>query len=78
LAKLSDSTAAKILEVVDHVNKREHSYAVVGMVSGTAALIACIVAFAYLVHDGHPTAAGLVLGTSVLTIVAQLVKSRLN
>jgi hypothetical protein len=78
LAKLTDSTAAKSLEVIDNANRLGHSYASLAMACGTFGLIACIVAFTYLVVNGHPTAAGLVLGTSVLTILGQIVNSRLN
>jgi hypothetical protein len=78
LSALSDSTAAKAIQVIDNANKREHSYAIVAMVCGTLGLMTCLLVFAYLVRTGHPQAGGLVLGAGVLAIVGQIVNSRLN
>jgi hypothetical protein len=78
LSVLTDATAAKALEVIDHANRREHSYASLAMVCGTLGLMSCVLTFAWLVEAGHPQAGGLVLGTGVLAIVGQIINSRLN
>ncbi len=75
---VTDATAAKALEVIDHANRREHSYASLAMVCGTLGLMSCILVFAWLVETGHPEAGGLVLETGVLAIVGQIINSRLN
>jgi hypothetical protein len=78
LSVLSDTTAAKALEVIDNANRREHSYASLAMVCGTLGLMTCVLACAWLAETGHPQAGGLVLGTGVLAIVGQIINSRLN
>jgi len=56
LSILSDPTAIKALEVIDHANRREHSYASLAMVCGTAGLMTCVLTFAWLAETGHPQA----------------------
>jgi len=78
LAQLSDATAAASLQVLDHAHRREHSYATLAMICGTVGFLACIGIFAYLVINGHPRAGAIVLGTGVLTIIGQIINSRLS
>jgi hypothetical protein len=78
LSVLTDATASKALEVIDHANRREHSYASLAMICGTLGLMSCVFVFAWLVETAHPEAGGLVLGTGVLAIVGQIINSRLN
>ena len=78
LSVLTDATAGKALAVIDNANRREHSYASLAMVCGTLGLMSCVLVCAWLVETGHPEAGGLVLGTGVLTIVGQIINSRLN
>jgi hypothetical protein len=78
LSLLSDSTAAKALDVIDRASGRRHSYARFGMACGTLGLISSTAAFAYLVHDGHATQAYIVLGTNVVGLLAQMIKARLE
>lgn len=78
LTVLTDTNAAKALEVIDNANQREHPYASLAMICGTLGLMSCVLACAWLIEAGHPEACGLVLGTGVLTIVGQIINSRLN
>jgi len=72
LALLNEHTAKLALEVIDKASSRRHSYAIFGMACGTLSLISSIVAFAFLVHDGHTTEAYIVLGVNVLGLLAQI------
>jgi hypothetical protein len=45
---------------------------------GTASLLACILAFAYLVMNGHSTEAYVVLGTAVLALIGRMIAARLG
>jgi hypothetical protein len=78
LAHLTNETAAAALQVLDQAHRREYAYASLAMVCGTIGLLACVGTFAYLVVANHPQAAGIVLGAGVLTIVGQIVNSRLS
>jgi hypothetical protein len=78
LALLNEHTAQSALEVIDRASGRRHSYAIFGMACGTFGLISSTAAFAYLVHDGHPTQAYIVLGTNVVGLLAQMVRARLE
>jgi predicted MFS family arabinose efflux permease len=78
LAQLSNETAAASLQVLDNAHRREHSYATLAMICGTIGFLACIGTFAFLVVESHPQAGAVVLGTGVLTIIGQIINSRLN
>jgi uncharacterized membrane protein YjjB (DUF3815 family) len=78
LAQLTNETAASSLEVVDRAHRREYAYASLAMVCGTLGFLACVGTLAYLVVVNHPQAAAIVLGTGVLTVVGQIINSRLN
>ncbi|MGH9606457.1 MAG: hypothetical protein ACRD3N_12265 [Terracidiphilus sp.] len=67
---LSDAKAEVIAKMAGSRQANEARYAMLGMVCGTLGLLACIVAFVYLVINGHVREAYAVLGTAVLSIVA--------
>ena len=76
LSTLSDSTAMRVILAVDLQNARAFSYARSGMICGTVSFMACIASFTFLVMHGHATAAGVVLGTTVLGIVGKMIAAR--
>jgi hypothetical protein len=78
LALLNEHTAKMALEVIDKASSRRHTYALFGMACGTLGLISSTAAFAYLVHDNHPTQAYVVLGTNVIGLLAQMIRARLE
>ena len=78
LAKMSDGQTVAVMRVVERRHQQEFVYAMAGMIGGTACFLMIIVAFVYLIMEGHTHAAGGVLGTGVLGIVLQMFKGRLT
>ena len=78
LARLSDEQTRIVVGAFDQANKREHSYASLSMICGTASFLGVIGTFALLILHGHPEAAGTVVGTGVLTVVGKIIGSRLS
>jgi hypothetical protein len=78
LARLTDDQARSVILAVDRANGREHSYALTAMICGTLSLLAAIAGFVFLVTHGHTPAAGVLLGTAVLTVIGQIIGSRLR
>ncbi len=77
LRSLPLPTVELIIKAVDTENQRGHVYALLGMICGTISFLACIAVFSYLVVHGHPSAAGVILGTGVIAIVGRMIASRL-
>lgn len=78
LAKLPVGTAEAVLVVVDLNNRRNHSYAVLGMACSTVCLLGALGSFTYLASTGHPASAGVVLGSTVLTVIGKMIGARLS
>lgn len=76
LANLSEGQLRPLMDAITKVNTLEHWYAVFGMFCGTLCLLGSLGTFAYLVHDGHPKSAAVVLGTTVLGIIRQMISRR--
>jgi hypothetical protein len=76
LAKLPVATAEAVLVLIDSVNRREHSYGILGMVCGTISLLGALASFTYLVMNGHPTSAGIVIGSAVLAVIGKMIGPR--
>jgi hypothetical protein len=77
LALLSEQASASVIQAVNEENRRAHTYAMLGMICGTVSFLACIASFSYLVINGHPQAAGVILGTGVLAIIGRMIAARL-
>lgn len=58
-------------------DRQAFAYAMTGLVIGGLIAIGVIVGFVYLVVNGHPEAAGSLLGASVLGMIAGFRSSRL-
>ncbi len=57
---------------------QEYRYAVTALVCGFFAFVVLVGGFIYLVMQGHPTPAGLLLGAGTLGLVAGFVRARLG
>lgn len=77
LAALDAATAQLVIRAADKANQLNARYSTYGMVFGFLSFVAGIGAFTYLVHDGHPASAGVVLGADVLAVILTFIKSRL-
>ncbi len=78
LASVSERVAIEILLVANLANQRAHRYATLGMICGTLSLLGALLAFTFLVVNGHPASAGVVLGSTVIAVVGKMVGSRLS
>jgi hypothetical protein len=78
LANLSDRKVEQVVILLAGYNRRSHFYAILGMACGTLSFLGCLGAYVYLVVQGHPTAAGVVLTTTVLAIIGRMIGSRLD
>ncbi len=78
IAKLTEAQTTVVINALDKVNARDHSYAVAGLICGTVSFMAALNIFAYLIVRGHATAASSVLGTSVLAIIGYMIRARLR
>jgi hypothetical protein len=76
LALLPPESQAKVIDLTDRINVRNAGHAREALRLGTFSLLACIAGFMYMVQIGHPKSAGVVLGTGVLTIILQIINSR--
>jgi hypothetical protein len=76
LKGLPPETVQLLIELVDREGQRDAAYAMVGIVCGTASFLAALVCCVYLVMHGHDTAAGLVLGTSLVAVVGHMIRGR--
>jgi hypothetical protein len=73
---MSVDTAKAVIEAVDKANARNHPYASLGLVFGFLAFASCVGSFTFLIYTGHPTGAGVILGTAVLGLIQQFIKAR--
>jgi hypothetical protein len=76
LEVLSDEKVRDIIALADSHSRRSNSYAIVGMLCGTASFIGCLSSYVYLVMQHHDAAAGVVLGTTVLAIIGRMIRGR--
>ena len=76
LEPLSDEKVRILIHLADKDSQRSTSYAVIGMLCGTGSFLACLASYVLLVVHGHDTAAGVVLGATVLGIIGRMIKGR--
>jgi hypothetical protein len=77
LALLSDATVQEVIGLVDRVSQRNADHAGSALRLGTLGLGMVLGTFLALVLTGHDRWAGIVLGTGVLTILGQIISSRI-
>ncbi|MBB5061278.1 hypothetical protein HDF16_006014 [Granulicella aggregans] len=77
LVVLSPQKIRLILETVNSDKDPNLRYATMSLLAGSAVLVVAILAFTFLVHSDHPTAAGVLLGTSVLGVITKIILARL-
>jgi hypothetical protein len=70
---LAPEKLAVIVQLADSVNRRSYVYAMTGKICATISFIGCLAVFAFLVNAGHDTAAGIVLGATVLATIGRLI-----
>lgn len=76
LARLTNEQTKSVVEAINQANEREHKYAVLAMQSGLISFVLVIFCFTLLVLRGHEVAAGVVLGSGVLSVIGKMVGSR--
>jgi len=76
LDALSEEKVRVIAALAEGESRRSYSYAIVGMVCGTVSFLGCLASYVYLVNQKHDTAAGVVLGTTVLAIIGRMIRGR--
>ena len=76
LTVLSDDGIRAVLDTVSRVNERETRHATIRMGIAGFCFAVCVASFTYLVMGGHDKAAGLVLGTTVMGVVIQMINAR--
>lgn len=76
LEVLSDEKVKVIILLADHEGRRSSAYSIFGMACGTLSFLGCLGAYVYLVTQNHETAAGVVLGTTVLAIIGRMIRGR--
>ena len=76
LRNLPEATVQRVIELADQESQRSARYAMFGMACGTVSFLGALASCVYLVMQGHDTAAGLVFGSTVVTIVGNMIRSR--
>ena len=69
---------ALVLQVRNRELRREFVYAAMALGIAALALILVLGGFVYLVMQGHPTEAKILLGAGVLGLIASFVRARLR
>jgi hypothetical protein len=67
-----------LIQVRDRELRREFIYAASALSVAALGLVMVIGGFVYLVMQGHPTAAGSLLGAGVLGLIAGFIRARLR
>jgi hypothetical protein len=75
---LSEEEAKEVTQRASARHQQHALYASVSMGFGSLCLVACFVAFVYLVIQNHPVQAGLVLSTVVLGSIGRVIAARLH
>jgi hypothetical protein len=76
LQSLSTETIKAIAALADADSRRANGYAIVGMFCGTVSFLGCLGSYVYLVMQHHDTAAGVVLGATVLAVIGRMIHGR--
>ena len=65
-------------EVALAIIRMEYRYAMAGLAIAGVGLVSIVGGFIYLVMNGHPQAAGCLLGAGVLSLITAFIKTRLS
>jgi hypothetical protein len=76
LAQLTDDKVRALVSLSDSESRRVHVYAVVGMICGAVSFLSALGAYVYLVMHGHNAEGGVVLGTTVIAAITQMIRGR--
>lgn len=76
LSLLAPEIQREVLAIVDKANERNAGHAREALRLGVASFALCAGGFIYLLGAGHPVGAGVILGTGVVTIIVQIINSR--
>ena len=76
LQSLSDEKTKIIVALADADSRRSSSYAIIGMLCGTVSFLCSLASYVYLVNQHHDTAAGVVLGTTVVAIIGRMIRGK--
>ena len=73
---LSEEKLAVVVKFADAVNRRSFAYAMTGKICAAVCFLGCLAVFGFLVNGGHDTAAGIVLGATVLATIGRMIGPR--
>jgi hypothetical protein len=76
--KVNPTLPAQVLQARDRELHREFLYAAIALGVAALALILVLGGFVYLVMQGHPAEAKILLGAGVLGLIASFVRARLR
>lgn len=76
LEQLTDEKVKALIMLANAESRRSNIYAITGMLCGTCSFLSCLGGFVFLVLHGHETAAGVVLGTTVLATIGRMIRGR--
>jgi len=76
--RLDPALTALVLQARDREQYREFAYAALALVVAALSLILVLGGFVYLVMQGRPTEATILLGAGVLELIASLIRTRLS
>ena len=77
LALLSDASVKVVMDTAAQINAQEARYGIYTMCLAAACFMVCIASFTFLVMNDHATAAGIILGTTVMGVVGQMINARI-
>lgn len=70
---LPEEKLAIVVQLADSVNRRAFAYAMTGKICAAICFLGCLAVFGFLVNGGHDTAAGIVLGATVLATIGRMI-----
>ena len=77
LSTFDEGQLEKVMAFHTRVYELKHSFARDSLIGGIAGFIACVGSFTYLVHDNHPTSAGVVVRVTLLSTIGKMLANRL-
>jgi uncharacterized membrane protein len=76
--EIDPALPATLMQARDRELQREFAYAALALAVAALALILVLGGFVYLVMQGHPTEAKILLGAGVLGLIASFIRARLR
>jgi hypothetical protein len=78
LRELSERAQVAAINAGDRVSRRKFAYAITSLIGGLICFLAMLGGFVFLVMQGRPESAGLLLGTGLLAIIGRMIGARLK